>query len=61
MKKSYIPKGLDQQGRYIDGAHAASELDDYKPDPWWWVTDVVLAICLTAAVLFVIAITGLIP
>lgn len=59
IPRIYIPKGCGQQGRYPEGAHAASELDDYKHDPLWWVTDIVVAVCLTAAVLFVIALAGL--
>lgn len=58
---SYIPKGLDQQGRHPEAAHAASEIDEWKYDPWWWVTDLVIAISLTAVVLFVIVLVGLIP
>jgi hypothetical protein len=27
------PQGCDQQGRYPEAAHAASELDDYDPRP----------------------------
>lgn len=56
-----IPKGCDQQGRHPEAAHAAWEDDDYKPAPFWWVTDVVISVCLTAAVLFLIALVGLIP
>lgn len=55
-----IPDGCDQQGRYPEAAHAASEVE-YEPDPWWWVTDVVAAVGLTAVVLFLLILVGLIP
>lgn len=60
MKKPYIPKGCDQQGRYVDGAHAASELDDYKPDPLWWVTEALICAALASVVLFLLIVVGLI-
>jgi hypothetical protein len=55
-----IPKGCDQQGRYPEAAHAASEVE-YEPDPWWWVSDIVAAVGLTAVVLFLLILVGLIP
>lgn len=55
-----IPKGCDQQGRYPEAAHAASEVE-YEPDHFWWVTDVVIAVSLTAVVLFLLIIVGFIP
>lgn len=61
MKKSYIPKGCDQQSRYVDGAHAASELDDYQPDPLWWVTEALICAALASVVLFLFIVAGLIP
>lgn len=54
MRKNRIP-------RIPEAAHAANEVDDYKPDPLWWVTDVVIAVSLTAVVLFLLIIVGLIP
>lgn len=57
----YIPKGCGQQGRYPEAAHAASEMEEWRHDPLWWVTDLIVAVCLTAAVLFVIVIVGFIP
>ena len=56
-----IPKGLDQQGRYPEAAHAASEQDEYKPDPLWWIDDVFIAVGLTAVVLFLLMLAGLMP
>ena len=32
MRRPYIPRGCDQQGRYLEAAHAASEHDD-EPAP----------------------------
>jgi len=47
--------------RIPEAAHAASEVDEYKPDPLWWVTEAVIVGCLTAVVLFLLILFGLIP
>lgn len=31
LHRPYIPKGCDQQGRYPEAAHAASEIEDLEP------------------------------
>lgn len=55
MVKNRIPNGCDQQGRLEDGQYV-----EWKPDPLWWVDDVFIAIGFTAAVLFLLAVVGLI-
>lgn len=60
-RTAYIPKGCGQQGRHPEAAHAASEIEEYKPDPLWWVGDILWSLGLTAAVLFVLVVVGLVP
>lgn len=50
-----IPKGCDQQGRHPEAAHAASEVDDYRPVGAGWV-DCLLAVALGAAIAGVVSI-----
>jgi hypothetical protein len=56
-----IPAGCDQQGRYPEAAHAASEEDSYERDALWWIDDVFIAVGLTAIVLFLLICVGLVP
>jgi hypothetical protein len=49
-----IPKGCDQQGRHPEAAHAASEVDDWQPEPFSWLIDIVIAVSIAAAMLFVV-------
>lgn len=55
-----IPKGCDQQGRYPEAAHAASEVE-YEPDRWWWVTEALICAALASVVLFLLIVVGFIP
>lgn len=50
-----IPKGCDQQGRYPEAAHAASEVDDYRSIGGGWV-DCLLAVALGATIAGVVSI-----
>lgn len=63
MKKPmpYLPKGCDQQGRSPEAAHAASEIEEYRPTSYWWVSDVLWSVGLTAAVLSFLVVMGLLP
>jgi len=49
-----IPKGCDQQGRFPEAAHAAHEVDDWQPEPFSWLIDIVIAVSIAAAMLFVV-------
>lgn len=49
-----IPKGCDQQGRHPEAAHAADEVDDWQPEPFSWLIDIVIAVSIAAAMLFVV-------
>ena len=61
MKTPYIARGLDQQGRYPEAAHAASEYDDEPQEPLTrtearlvalvWIASAVLVALLVAHLL----------
>jgi hypothetical protein len=44
-----LPKGLDQQGRYPEAAHAATEIDSLEREIQSGVRDAVVAVCVAAA------------
>ena len=54
MRKNRIP-------RIPEAAHAANEVDDYKPDPLWWVTEALICAALASVVLFLLIVVGFIP
>ena len=58
-KRNYIPLGCDQQGRYVDGAHAASEFTEDDPigSPWVW-SDLLVAVVAVAAAWVIVAAFG---
>lgn len=56
-----MPKGLDQQGRYPEAAHAASEVDEYGlevPRKFTPFDVVVWVIALCGLIAFVAVATG---
>ena len=58
LRRTHIPRGCDQQGRYPEAAEAATELGADAPnEPAWWypvVVDTALALCVVVALYLIL-------